>query len=114
MEGGAYRPLRVMKTEEKGSDVNLATHLLVDAFDDAFNIAVIISNDSDLKSLSGLSAAVSERKSCFWGRKPRASVAHFDHLRIIFASSVRMPWRRRSFPRKCRMPWGPSISRPGW
>ena len=40
----------VMRTEEKGSDVNLATQLLVDAFDDAFDVAVIISNDGDLKS----------------------------------------------------------------
>ena len=46
---GRYRPVRVMKTEEKGSDVNLATHLLMDAFDDLFDVAVIISNDSDLK-----------------------------------------------------------------
>lgn len=46
---GKYRPVRVMKTEEKGSDVNLATHLLMDAFDNLFDIAVIISNDSDLK-----------------------------------------------------------------
>ncbi len=46
---GKYRPVRVMKTEEKGSDVNLATHLLMDAFDDRFDVAVIISNDSDLK-----------------------------------------------------------------
>jgi uncharacterized LabA/DUF88 family protein len=46
---GRYLPLRVMKTEEKGSDVNLATHLLMDAFDDAFEVAVIVSNDSDLK-----------------------------------------------------------------
>ncbi len=38
-----------MKTEEKGSDVNLATHLLMDAFDDLFDVAVVISNDSDLK-----------------------------------------------------------------
>lgn len=40
----------VIRTEEKGSDVNLATQLLVDAFDDAFDVAVIISNDGDLKS----------------------------------------------------------------
>jgi len=46
---GRYRPVRVMKTEEKGSDVNLATHLLMDAFDDRFDVAVVISNDSDLK-----------------------------------------------------------------
>ena len=46
---GRYRPVRVIKTEEKGSDVNLATHLLMDAFDDTFDVAVIVSNDSDLK-----------------------------------------------------------------
>lgn len=46
---GRFTPRRVVKTEEKGSDVNIATHLLVDAFDNAFDVAVIISNDSDLK-----------------------------------------------------------------
>lgn len=40
--------VRVIKTEEKGSDVNIATHLLTDAFDDAYELAVIVSNDSDL------------------------------------------------------------------
>lgn len=39
---------KVIKTEEKGSDVNLATHLLVDGYDDDYEIAVIVSNDSDL------------------------------------------------------------------
>lgn len=38
----------VIKTEEKGSDVNLATELLVDAFRDDFEAAAIVSNDSDL------------------------------------------------------------------
>lgn len=38
----------VWKTEEKGSDVNLATHLLTDAFRGRFESAVIVSNDSDL------------------------------------------------------------------
>lgn len=38
----------VDKTEEKGSDVNLATHLLHDGFKGLFDTAVIISNDSDL------------------------------------------------------------------
>jgi uncharacterized LabA/DUF88 family protein len=38
----------VLKTEEKGSDVNLATHLVHDAHLDRFDLAVIISNDSDL------------------------------------------------------------------
>jgi len=38
----------VDKTEEKGSDVNLASHLLRDAFLKQFEVAVLISNDSDL------------------------------------------------------------------
>lgn len=46
---GKYVRRRVVKTEEKGSDVNIATMLLVDAFDDLFDCAVLVSNDSDLK-----------------------------------------------------------------
>lgn len=38
----------VIKTEEKRTDVNIATYLLVDCFDDDFDEAVIVSNDSDL------------------------------------------------------------------
>jgi hypothetical protein len=39
---------RVVKTEEKGSDVNLATHLLHDAHMGRFDVGVVMSNDSDL------------------------------------------------------------------
>ena len=38
----------VDKTEEKGSDVNLAAHLLRDAYNRRFEVAVLITNDSDL------------------------------------------------------------------
>jgi uncharacterized LabA/DUF88 family protein len=38
----------VIKTEEKGTDVNIATHLVNDAHNGEFEIAVVISNDSDL------------------------------------------------------------------
>lgn len=38
----------VVKTEEKGSDVNLATYLLVDAYENDFQAAVVITDDSDL------------------------------------------------------------------
>ena len=39
---------RVLRTEEKRSDVNLATLLMVDCVDDLFDEVVVISNDSDL------------------------------------------------------------------
>jgi hypothetical protein len=38
----------VIKTEEKGSDVNLATHLISDAYEYRFEVAALITNDSDL------------------------------------------------------------------
>ena len=37
----------VLRTEEKGSDVNLATYLLLDAFDNDYDTAIVVSNDSD-------------------------------------------------------------------
>jgi uncharacterized LabA/DUF88 family protein len=39
---------KIIKTEEKGSDVNLAVHLLNDSWLNRYDCAVIVSNDSDL------------------------------------------------------------------
>lgn len=38
----------VIDTKEKGSDVNLASHLLLDGFRNRYDAAVVVSNDSDL------------------------------------------------------------------
>ncbi len=38
----------VIKTEEKGSDVNLASHLLLDAVRNRFDCGVLVTGDSDL------------------------------------------------------------------
>ncbi len=46
---GGPKTVEVIKTEEKGSDVNLATFLLADAFQGDADAFVVISNDSDLK-----------------------------------------------------------------
>ncbi|CAN5519484.1 hypothetical protein BH09MYX1_BH09MYX1_00970 [soil metagenome] len=46
--GGSF--VDVIKTEEKGSDVNLASYLLLDAFRTDFDAAVVVSNDSDLET----------------------------------------------------------------
>jgi hypothetical protein len=42
------KTVEVIKTEEKGSDVNIATYLLIDAFHRDSDVAVVVSNDSDL------------------------------------------------------------------
>ena len=43
------RVVEILDTEEKGSDVNLASYLLLDGFEDDYELAVVISNDSDLQ-----------------------------------------------------------------
>lgn len=42
------RTVEVIKTEEKGSDVNIAAHMIHDGHLDKYDVAVLISNDSDL------------------------------------------------------------------
>ena len=41
-------PVLVRNTEEKGTDVNLASYLMMDGYDGDYEQAVVISNDSDL------------------------------------------------------------------
>ena len=43
------RFVKVIRTEEKGSDVNIATHLVHDAYQTSFESAILITNDSDLQ-----------------------------------------------------------------
>ena len=45
---GQPRTVEILKTEEKGYDVNLAVQLLHDAYQNRYETAVIISGDSDL------------------------------------------------------------------
>ena len=52
------RTVEVIKTEEKGSDVNLATYLLLDGFQRHYDVAAVISNDSDLKEPIALTRTV--------------------------------------------------------
>jgi uncharacterized LabA/DUF88 family protein len=40
--------VEIIDTKEKGSDVNLASHLLLDGFNKDYEAAVVVSNDSDL------------------------------------------------------------------
>lgn len=45
---GLPKYVEVHTTEEKGSDVNLASHLIWDAARGAFDVAVVVSKDTDL------------------------------------------------------------------
>nr|DAF74573.1 MAG TPA: NicB-like protein [Caudoviricetes sp.] len=47
-EKGRIKTVEVIKTEEKGTDVNLAVQMVADAKDDKFDYALLFSNDSDM------------------------------------------------------------------
>jgi hypothetical protein len=104
---------RVVKTEEKGSDVNLGAHLVRDAFTRAFEHAAIITNDTDLKE--PLRIVVQEAKLPVTLLSP---VAHPSaHLRKV-ATHVRhlTPYLGVSqFPDPVVAPNGQPIAKPpGW
>lgn len=46
--GSPVKYAKVIKSEEKGSDVNLAVHLLNDGYKKDYELGVVITNDSDL------------------------------------------------------------------
>ncbi len=45
-----HRRVLIHQPEEKGSDVNLASHILLDASRHDFEMALVVSNDSDLRT----------------------------------------------------------------
>ena len=78
---------KVIKTEEKGSDVNLATHLVSDGFKNDFELAVVVSNDSDL--LAPIQVVTQELGKPVGLLNPHKnySVALLPH--VLFAKKIR-------------------------
>ncbi|OUI79239.1 NYN domain-containing protein [Acetobacter orientalis] len=83
--------VKIIKTEEKGSDVNLATHLLNDAHLNLFDVAVVISNDSDLLEPIKLVRANLNKKVGVLNPQKKASraiVPHIDFIKKIRQSAL--------------------------
>ena len=84
--------VQVIKTEEKGSDVNLAAHLLHDAHTGKFDIGVVISNDSDL--LEPIKLVREHLKKPVGVLNPhkhpsRAILPHIDFIKQIRAGALK-------------------------
>ena len=84
--------------EEKGSDVNLAAHLLNDAWKDLFDAAVVISNDTDL--VVPIRMVTEERKRPVyvvcpgrWQIAPqlRRAASHVRHIRAVMLRTAQFP-----------------------
>ena len=90
---GNQRTAEVIRTEEKGSDVNLAVHLLNDGWLDTYDCAVVVSNDSDIAEAMRL---VKEHHGKLIGlvtpgaRRPSQQLmAHADFARHVRPNALR-------------------------
>jgi len=81
--GQPQKYVKVIKTEEKGSDVNLATHLLHDAHMGRFDIGVVVSNDSDLLEPIKIVRQVLKKKVGILNPHLKASRALLPHIDFI-------------------------------
>lgn len=103
--------VRVIKSEEKGSDVNLGAHLVRDAFTNAFEVAVVITNDSDLAE--PIRIAVKEA-----GKRVGLLVpVRFPTQSLIDVASFHLRLRpghlaRAQFPQSLLCPDGTQVDRP--
>ena len=90
---GNQRTIEVIKTEEKGSDVNLAVHLLNDGWLDAYDCGVVVSNDSDIAEAMRLVRQHRGKRIGLVtpgaGRPSRQLMAHADFSRHVRANGLR-------------------------
>ena len=90
---GDRRTAEVIRTEEKGSDVNLAVHLLNDGWLDAYDCAVVVSNDSDIAEAMRLVRHHHGKRIGLvtpgTGRPSRQLMAHADFARHVRPNALR-------------------------
>ena len=92
--GRGPRLVNIIKTEEKGSDVNLAVHLLNDGWTNAYDCAIVVTNDSDIAEAMRLVKEMHKNKrlGLVTPGKRRSSlqlVTHADFVRGIPEKALR-------------------------
>jgi uncharacterized LabA/DUF88 family protein len=104
--------VEVLITEEKGSDVNLATYLLLDAFDDTFDTAVVVSDDSDLlEPLTLVKRRFGKRLAVIRIRTGRGSVFR-DVADVVYDANRLRYYSQNQFPPTLHAASGRAINKP--
>lgn len=112
-EQGKYlgRSVYVLKTEEKGSDVNLAVDMLYDCVRDSYDCAVVISNDSDL--IAPIQIVRSEYKKIIGWVNPHTQNSRHLRENIDFQRKITLSILEQSqLPNNIDIGEGRSISKP--
>ena len=101
----------VWDTKEKGSDVNLATYLLLDAFEGSYETAIVISDDSDLlEPVRVVRERLGKRVGVVRVRTDRGSVFRGKVDLLIEARAWH--FEQAQLPDEVRLPTGSFVSRP--
>lgn len=84
--------MKVFKSEEKGSDVNLASYLLLDAFRSDADTFVVLSNDTDLvEPLRIVKHELGKRTGALYPHRKSSGAlrtADPDFFRVLKASDI--------------------------
>jgi uncharacterized LabA/DUF88 family protein len=105
------RTALVWDTKEKGSDVNLATDLLLDAFEDRYETAIVISDDSDLlEPVRMVRERLGKRVGVVRVRTDRGSV--FRGKVDLLVEARAWHFERAQLPDDVPLPTGGTVSRP--
>ena len=108
---GGPNHVRVLKTEEKGSDVALASHLVADGCFGRYDLAVVLSNDSDL--VPPIEIVRNELQLSVGVLNPHKNTSHALRQAASFYRPVREGVVRASqFPDNIQLVDGRIISRP--
>ena len=107
--------MKVFKSEEKGSDVNLASYLLLDAFRSEADTFVVLSNDTDLvEPLRIVKHELGKRTGALYPHRKSSGAlrtADPDFFRVLKASDI----EASQFPDSVQLPDGSRVSKPqGW
>ncbi|GCD99772.1 NYN domain-containing protein [Embleya hyalina] len=110
---GGPGTVEVVKTEEKGTDVNIASYMLMDAFRTDCDTSVLISNDSDLCEPLRMVKNELEMTIGILNPCPRQPSHWLRSLNPAFIKPIRKGVLNASqFPDTVRLPSGAEVKRP--
>lgn len=82
-----HKTVEIIKSEEKGSDVNLAVELVNDAWMDSFECAAVVSNDADLERALKIAKQYRKKRVILYTpgapvRRPLGQLVRWSHKQI--------------------------------
>jgi len=98
--------------EEKMTDVQIATQMLADAFEDRFDAALLVSGDSDLVPPIRTIGRLFPEKRVVMAFPPRRTSGHLKRAATAYFTIGEGIFRRSQLPDSVTLPSGHVLSRP--